>query len=87
MHMFALLLITYMFWDHFIDEPRRKDEKRQELARRRKKAEDDFNKLYEIGASGCPVLKSGKVNIDEARIIVARCPAASRFLDRALTEK
>ena len=44
-----------------------------------KKAEEEFNRLYEMGGNSCPVLRVMKGSKFQAAAIMGQCPVAMKY--------
>ena len=67
--MFVVLFVKLMA-NHFIYEPRSKAQYVKDRIDRIKKDQEDFDKLYEMGASGCPVMKLRSCSVDMAKMVM-----------------
>ena len=73
-----MVRVTY---DTFVAEPRRKKEREEARKKSKKDAMEEFNRLYDTGKSGCPVLKNmPSATKKDAVAIMEQCPVAVKFV-------
>ena len=59
-HILFIILVTRITYDTFIGEPAIRKKEKAEARQKELKALADFNRLYDSGGHGCPVLRAAK---------------------------